>query len=338
MRIFAIETSCDETAVAVVDEARGKFRVIKNLVSSQVKLHAKYGGVVPELAAREHAKNLPILLKQARVPRNGHGIDVVAVTAGPGLVVALRNGVETAKCLAHFWNKPLVGVNHMEGHIYSNWLMRDPREIIFPALNLVVSGGHTMLVLMKGHGKYVLLGETRDDAVGEAFDKSARLMDLPYPGGPSVSARAQMHEGPFIKLPRPMILSPDFDFSFSGLKTAVLYSLLQTPKRVKKTDAFINQMCASFEEAVVDVLYNKTMRAVKKYNPKTILVCGGVSANARLRERFMSMDFDAPVFFPEKRFTGDNAAMIAVAGAFMAKKKLFSDPFKIKADPNKRFL
>ena len=220
MKLLAIETSCDETSVAIVSKTDGQFVVEQQLVSSQADIHAHYGGVVPEVAAREHAALLVPLLVQAGVPHNGEGIDAIAVTAGPGLVPALRIGVEIAKALAWIWNKPLVPVNHLEGHIYSV-LAGEKGAIEFPALCLLVSGGHTELILMKDHGDYELIGRTRDDAAGEAFDKVAKLLGLPYPGGPHISKHALEGEVEAVDFPRPMINSGDYDFSFSGLKTAV---------------------------------------------------------------------------------------------------------------------
>ncbi|TAK03365.1 tRNA (adenosine(37)-N6)-threonylcarbamoyltransferase complex transferase subunit TsaD [Patescibacteria group bacterium] len=335
MRILGIETSCDETAVALVDNEDGKVRVVSSLVSSQVDIHVKYGGVVPEVAARSHVDVLFPLLEQLGVPRDGKGIDAIAVTAGPGLVPALRVGVEAAKTLAWAWKKPLVAVNHLEGHLYSVWL-RGGAEMdpAFPCLALLVSGGHTELILMTGHGQYELLGATRDDAAGEAFDKVAKLLGLPYPGGPAISKLAKEGDPSTIAFPRPMLESGDLDFSFSGLKTAVAVYLEQHP------DASVADVSASFQEAVVDTLVTKTVAAVMKHHPASVSLVGGVAANASLRARLgdavASARPDATYHVPDLAFTGDNAAMIAAAGSFRALAKDFTDPLTLAADPNMR--
>jgi len=332
MKVLGIETSCDETAVAILNATEDKLKITSELVASQIKDHAKYGGVVPEIAARKHVDVLFGLLDVAGVDRTGKDIDVIAVTQGPGLAPALRVGVEAAKTLATLWNKPLVGVNHLEGHLYSV-LLDAKSQLQFPALALVVSGGHTELVLMKDHGEYELIGETRDDAAGEAFDKVAKLIGLPYPGGPEISKLAEEGNRAAIELPRPMIESSDFDFSFSGLKTAVLYHLKDNPDTDKA------DLCASFEQTVVDVLVAKTKKAIKKYDPKSVMLVGGVSANKYLREQMQQMtgeEFGLSIYLPPLSYTGDNAAMIAVAGYFQAKDKNFSKPeeLTIKANLN----
>src|SRR3989338_8471740 len=235
MRILAIETSCDETAIAILEVRSGKFEVRSNVVLSQIKTHKPFGGVVPNLAMREHRKNLPIILKrvlkEAKLPLGSLAskLDAIAVTYGPGLEPALWEGINFAKDLAKKWRVPLVGVNHLEGHIYASWLGGEPPK--FPILALIVSGGHTELVLMKKHLNYKILGETRDDAAGEAFDKVARMLGLGYPGGPKIAKLAEKGKPKAISFPRPMINSKDFDFSFSGLKTAVLYYLCGLTKR-----------------------------------------------------------------------------------------------------------
>src|SRR3989344_1161252 len=332
MKILGIETSCDETSIAVLevvpsshkaskDKQKTKAKVLSNTISSQIKIHAKYGGVYPALAAREHAKNidkvLKLTLKEAEL-KSVNDVDLIAVTKGPGLAVALIIGITFAKTLAWKYKKPIVGVNHLEGHIYSNWLTPElqarPVQVLpvipFPTLNLVVSGGHTELVLMKSHGKYKILGETVDDAAGEAFDKIVRLLGLGYPGGPLISkeperfSKSEIHllensraisrgsrvgrisDLLQIKLPRPMINSGNLDFSFSGLKTAVLYlvkklkeeSPMLDIKRVRPTKAHAPQ------QPIVDVLVSKTLGAAKQYKIKSVLLSGGVSANKLLRE------------------------------------------------------
>jgi len=339
MKILGIESSCDETSLAIIEGQRGRLRVKKHIIASQIKTHAKYGGVVPEVAARAHMETLFPLLEKF-VPRSGKGIDAIAVTAGPGLITSLRVGVETAKTLAWLWDKPLVGVNHLEGHIYSNWLgsKYQVAGIKFPVLCLLVSGGHSELVLMQDHGKYKVLGRTRDDAAGEAFDKVAKLLGLGYPGGPKLSKIAEVGQRDYVKLPRPMIDRANFDFSFSGLKTAVFYELKKLTAKQRASKKTKANFAASFEEAVVDVLVTKTLRAIAKYQPKTVMLAGGVSANKRLRSKMgyqIKKDFPKIKFIkPAMRYTGDNAAMIAVAGYFRTKAKDFVDPVKLKADPN----
>ncbi len=330
MKILGIETSCDETAVALLEANGENFVIESELVASQIKDHAKYGGVVPEVAARKHVDVLFGLFDATGVDRTGKEIDLIAVTRGPGLAPALRVGVEAAKTLSTFWNKPLVGVNHLEGHICSV-LLDNRARLQFPALVLVVSGGHTELVIVKGQGEYELIGETRDDAAGEAFDKVAKLIGLPYPGGPEVSRLATQGDRSAISLPRPMLDSPGFDFSFSGLKTAVLYHLKDNPE----TDKI--DLCASFEEAVVEVLVTKTKKAIDKYNPKLVLLVGGVSANKYLRERMQQMtaeEFGLSLLLAPLQYTGDNAAMIAVAGYWQASRQDYSDPLILTINAN----
>ncbi|MBU1202543.1 tRNA (adenosine(37)-N6)-threonylcarbamoyltransferase complex transferase subunit TsaD [Patescibacteria group bacterium] len=324
MKILAIETSCDETAVAVI-KGSGSFLVLeKNIVYSQVDIHTKYGGVVPEVAARKHAETIIPLLEEITGKNKLAGIDYLAVTAGPGLITSLILGISAAKTLAYANNKPLMPINHMEGHIYSNWLsnselVKNPKKY-FPALVLIVSGGHTELVLMKGHGQYFLLGQTLDDAVGEAYDKVAKLLNLGYPGGPIVSRLAESGDGQKYDFPRPMMDKKNFDFSFAGLKTAVLYAL-EKKKKLNQQD--VKDVCASFQTAVTDVLTTKTFKAVKKYKVKSLLLAGGVSANSFLKASLASRakEIDLPFFYPELKFTGDNAAMIAVAAYYNIKDK-----------------
>jgi N6-L-threonylcarbamoyladenine synthase len=330
MRILAIETSCDETSFALLQGEGDIITIEKNLVASQIDIHAKYGGVVPEVAARQHTETFIPLLKELGINENGDGIDVIAVTAGPGLVPALRIGVAGAATLAWSWDKPLVGVNHLEGHLYSCFI-DDPKPA-FPAIGLLVSGGHTEIVLMKGHGEYELLGMTRDDAAGEAYDKAAKLMGLGYPGGPVIDKLSLEGAPDAITFPRPMIKTPDFDFSFSGLKTAVRTFVLENPE-AKNED-----ICHAFQEAVVDVLCTKTLKAMEQHQPKSLFLSGGVSANKRLRtelgnrlkEQFPDMTYHIPAF----HYCTDNAAMIATAGYYKALKKEFTDPLTLLADPS----
>ena len=337
MNILAIETSCDETAAAVVREGRW---VRSNVIASQTDLHARYGGVVPELASRQHITAIiPVLqdaLDIAEVTKDD--IDAIAVTEGPGLAGALLVGVNVAKTLAFAWRKPLIPVNHIEGHVYSNWLIApgapttDPPEL--PALCLIVSGGHTELLLLQKHGVYEVLGRTRDDAAGEAFDKGARILGLGYPGGPAIQKAAEGAR-PLLDLPRAW-LGDSYDFSFSGLKTALLracepYQKMKVPRR--RGDARsqaprepfpehkppeyvpnmpVNQLAASYQEAIVDVLVEKTARAAAEQHVASVLVAGGVAANALLRHRLKNK-VKVPVHVPELQFCTDNAAMIAAA-------------------------
>ncbi len=340
MIIFALETSCDETAAAVLEVKNGRFNLLSNLVSSQVKIYARYGGVVPEVAARKQLEMiLPIMeaaLAEAKIKLTE--IDYLAVTHGPGLITALQVGVETAKTLAWVLKKPLLAVNHLAGHLGANFLPdKKISEIKFPAIGLVVSGGHTLLALMKNEAHYKIIGETLDDAVGEAFDKVAKILGLGYPGGPMVSKLATAGNSAAIKFPRPMINSGDFNFSFAGLKTAVLYSLKhKNIKALKQKE--ISDICASFQEACVDVLVAKTLRALQIHQPKSFLLGGGVAANPELRARLkneIKKKFPkVKIFIPELHFTGDNAAMMAVAAYFQIKKKKFTDFRKLKANPN----
>lgn len=337
MRILGIETSCDETALALIDGSGDKLTVEKSVVLSQVKLHEKYGGVVPEVAARKHLEAMFPMLEH-EISRDGSGIDVIAVTSGPGLAPALRTGVEVAKSLAWLWKKPLLGVSHLEGHIYANWLQHEGLKGLpaFPALCLIVSGGHTELVMMKGHGLFERVGETLDDASGEAFDKVAKMLELPYPGGPHIAKLAEGGDIRAFDFPRGLLERKDFNFSFSGLKTSVLYMLRKNESRLQD-ETFRRNVAASFQEAVVDVLVKKTMRAAQSLKPSSIILAGGVAANVELRHRLAEAteDVGIPVFIPPLKFSTDNAAMIAAAGYFRAQKEEnFVDPLKLAADPN----
>ncbi|EKE12005.1 MAG: putative O-sialoglycoprotein endopeptidase [uncultured bacterium] len=402
--ILAIESSCDETAISILKSSGSSMELLCNEVSSQVKLHAKWGGVVPNLAAREHVKNItPLLdlsLKNAGL--TSKEIDVIAVTEGPGLIPALMVGVNFAKTLSYLWEKPLIGIHHIEGHIYANFIQiknqesgiknqghdskfmtHDSQDIKFPALVLVVSGGHTQLVLMKDHLKYEIIGQTLDDAVGEAFDKVARILGIGYPGGPNVAAWAAKYQNPNVKcqikskcqnkrnisdqllvtsdnnlnknistsfgieFPRPMIHKKNFNFSFSGLKTAVLYETKKLKEKLRVTDyeLLIPEICHEFQQASIDVLISKTIKAAEQYCPKTIMLAGGVSANKELRKQLGAAIRESlpPTAYhlPPLELTGDNAAMIAAAAAFrwskmseMQKKKAMNNWENLQPDAN----
>jgi N6-L-threonylcarbamoyladenine synthase len=309
-RILGIETSCDETAAAVVEDGR---RILSNVVASQVDLHAQYGGIFPEIASRAHIEAIIPVIEQAM--RQAHvgfdDLDGVAVTHGPGLAGSLLVGVNAAKGLALGRGLPLLGINHMEAHIYAHWLETEggvapADDLEFPVVALLVSGGHTELILMRDHGDYEYLGGTLDDAAGEAFDKVGRLLGLPYPGGPHIQQAGEEGNPAALSFPRAW-LEDSYDFSFSGLKTAVLREVAKfsdPPQGEQLAD-----LAASFQEAVVDVLAEKTARATEEFGATAVLLCGGVSANKALR-RTTTERVDAPVFYPPLSLCTDNAAMV----------------------------
>lgn len=432
MKILAIETSCDETAIAIIEVTgllkKPVIHVLSNIVSSQIKLHAKFGGVVPNLARREHEKNLvPILMRALKesgflqpelrimkdisgsrekesshkslfmiqnsilnresellrqfekriIPRSLPDIDAIAVTYGPGLAPALWVGVNFARALSHLWKKPLIPVNHMEGHIVSALLKKSRKDNVsahggsasgrqfsifnfqFPAMALLVSGGHTELVLIRSLGDYRIIGETLDDAAGEAFDKVARILGLGYPGGPAISQEVEKwnfsaqgspvrhrrrsasgRQSPIsnfqFHLPRPMLHSKDYNFSFSGLKTAVLYLVRDLEKKYP-VSKFRSLVAKEFQNAVVEILVAKTLRAAKEYRVKTVLLGGGVAANNALRkilQKQLKKELSrVSLHLPDTALTGDNALMIAVAAALTGKKKAWT---KVHADANVR--
>jgi N6-L-threonylcarbamoyladenine synthase len=387
MRILAIETSCDETAVAVLeaegDETGARFKVLGNALLSQIEIHREFGGVFPAVAKREHAKNLVPLLEAAlseaemlkedtqsfsddmrnrisalleREPELDEAffdsisemekpdIDAIAVTAGPGLEPALWVGINFSKALALLWGLPIVAVNHMEGHILSALARSEGNELVIdhlelPILALLISGGHTELVLMKEWLSYELIGQTKDDAVGEAFDKVARMMGLPYPGGPEISKLAEHDREDFstapFKLPRPMLSDATCDFSFSGLKTAVLYLI---KGRDELSEIEKEQLAREFEDAVTDVLWGKTARALELTQANTLVLGGGVSANTHIRRVFTEeIEKDHPqvaLRIPANELTTDNAVMIGLAGYFRALRKDFADAEELKANGN----
>ncbi|MGM8365674.1 tRNA (adenosine(37)-N6)-threonylcarbamoyltransferase complex transferase subunit TsaD [Virgibacillus sp. W0181] len=308
--ILGIETSCDETAVAIVKNGT---EIITNVVASQIDSHKRFGGVVPEIASRHHVEQITITLEEAfqQAKLGWEDIDAIAVTEGPGLVGALLIGVNAAKALAFAKNKPLVGVHHIAGHIYANRL---EQAFTFPLLALIVSGGHTELVLMKDHGHYEVIGETRDDAAGEAFDKVARMLHLPYPGGPHIDRLAAKGKDE-IPFPRAWLEQGSFDFSFSGLKSAVINTIHNAKQRGKHLSE--ENIAASFQASVVEVLSKKTYDAAVYYNVKQVIIAGGVAANKGLRaslERKFT-DVDIPLLIPPLNLCTDNAAMIAAAGS-----------------------
>ncbi len=302
MKILGIETSCDETAAAVVEDGT---KVLSNQVASQVEIHARYGGVVPEVASRQHLLSIIPIIEQAMAETTWSDLSGIAVTHGPGLAGSLLVGVNVAKAVALAHDLPLIGVNHLEGHIYANWL--GGNSISFPVVCLIVSGGHSDLVLMKGHGNYVVLGRTRDDAAGEAFDKAARILGLGYPGGPAIE-RAAREGTASVPLPRAWLKGSD-DFSFSGVKTALL-RLVEAGRVSSVADG-----AASFQAAVIDVLVAKTLAVAKRHRVKQVLLVGGVAANKLLRDRLVK-DSPLPVLVPQPILCTDNAAMIAACGYY----------------------
>lgn len=314
--IMGIETSCDETSVSVVKNGR---EIVSNIVSSQIESHKRFGGVVPEIASRHHVEQITIVLEEAMKEAgvSYDDLDAVAVTEGPGLVGALLIGVNAAKTVAFAHGIPLVGVHHIAGHIYANRLVK---EMEFPLLALVVSGGHTELVYMKEHGHFEVIGETRDDAAGEAYDKVARTLSMPYPGGPHIDRLAANGEAT-IDLPRAWLEEGSYDFSFSGLKSAVINTVHNAEQRgetIKPED-----LAASFQESVVDVLVTKTLHAVKEYPVKQVLLAGGVAANKGLRAALTAAFSEIPdvgLIIPPLSLCGDNAAMIAAAGSILFEK------------------
>ncbi|ASJ97675.1 MULTISPECIES: tRNA (adenosine(37)-N6)-threonylcarbamoyltransferase complex transferase subunit TsaD [Shewanella] len=327
MRVIGIETSCDETGIAVYDDEKG---LLSHTLYSQVKLHADYGGVVPELASRDHVRKIIPLIKQALKDADStqDDIDAIAYTKGPGLVGALLVGACVGRSLAFAWGKPAVGVHHMEGHLLAPMLEDDVPE--FPFLALLVSGGHSMMVAVEGIGRYEVLGESVDDAAGEAFDKTAKLMGLDYPGGPRLSKLAAKGEPNCYRFPRPMTDRPGLDFSFSGLKTFAANTIADEPDD-EQTRANIAR---AFEEAVVDTLAIKCKRALKQTGYNRLVIAGGVSANTRLRESLAEMmqSLGGKVYYPRGEFCTDNGAMIAYAG--MARLKAGQvEPLAVKGMP-----
>jgi N6-L-threonylcarbamoyladenine synthase len=389
MKILSIETSCDDTGISIIEAkgsiANASFKVLANSSNSQIKIHIPYGGVYPALAKREHTKNLPILLqaslRQAKLDKKEKPVDVIAVTYGPGLEMCLWEGIIFAQELAKKWKLPIIPVNHMEGHILSVFGKNKaspvdlrPRgkftipKLKTPILSLLVSGGHTQLVLIKKWMQYEIIGESLDDAVGEAFDKVARMLDLPYPGGPQISKLAEAErvkekqslrgvsqaDGPrgsaprargdsdlekisfSVTLPRPMLHSKNFNFSFSGLKTAVLYLIKKIGPLTEETKS---EIALEFENAAIECLVYKTEKAIEKYNIKTLIVAGGVACNTHLqREMSVMCDKKIKILFPTKELAGDNSLMIGIAGYlnYIKNKKKVPKLDSIKATGNLR--
>jgi len=338
MKILAIDTSCDDTCCAITED----LKILSNVISSQIKIHQKYGGVYPFLAKREHEKNLKVVLKKALKKAKNPKIDLIGVTIGPGLEPCLWTGINFAKKLKKEWKIPLYPVHHIEGHIIANFIAKPSllkkKKEIFPAVCLIVSGGHTELILMRDIGSYKILGETRDDAAGECFDKVGRILGFPYPAGPVISKMAKFKPSVSLSLtfPRPMINQKNYDFSFSGLKTAVLYNFQDQPKKIKNSRDYKIEVSREVERAIVEVLTKKTLKAVKDFSAKSIILGGGVAANERLRKEIkkIAKKENLKSIFPPKELCTDNAAMIAGCVYFhhlLIGKPLFK---KIEADSN----
>ena len=331
MKILAIDTSCDETAVAITDGRR----VLSNVIYSQVLLHKKWGGVVPSIAKRAHEERIDFVVEEAlRKVRNKNfcslqNIDVIAVTQGPGLAVALEVGIKKAKELAKKYQKKIIAVNHLEGHIYSAFVQNSQgnpkQDFKFPYLVLIISGGHTEFVVFKNHLEYQVIGETLDDAAGEALDKTAKLLGLGYPGGPVLERLSKEAENKdFHHFPRPMLKSKDLNFSFSGLKTSFYYFLKKNPNQTSE----VKLLASSFQEAVFDTLIKKTEKAIKQTGINNLIIGGGVIANLHLRQLFRKLvgKYHGEILFPSYKYlTGDNAAMIGIVAGFKARKGLFVD-------------
>ena len=325
MKTLGIETSCDETAVAIYDSKDG---IIGESIHSQMKMHAEYGGVVPELASRDHCLKIVDVLKDALGNNPIDSIDQIAYTSGPGLLGALLIGESFAQGLSTALNIPLISINHLEGHLMSP-MMEFP-EIKMPFICLLVSGGHSMIVDVKEKGNYQIVGQSQDDAVGEAFDKVAKLLDLPYPGGPHIEKLALEGDQSSYDFPRPMINSDNLDMSLSGLKTSVLYTVQKISEldHVKKAN-----IAASFQKAVTDLLVAKIKKAVEKTNRKDVIIAGGVAANKFIRSKFKELEdsLGIKVYYPDLKYCGDNAAMIAFVGSMMSPSKKGNNPSQVRA-------
>ena len=325
MKTLGIETSCDETAVAIYDSKDG---IVGESIHSQMKMHAEYGGVVPELASRDHCLKIVDVLKDALGNNPIDSIDQIAYTSGPGLLGALLIGESFAQGLSTALNIPLISINHLEGHLMSP-MMEFP-EIKMPFICLLVSGGHSMIVDVKEKGNYEIIGQSHDDAVGEAFDKVAKLLDLPYPGGPHIEKLALEGDPTSYDFPRPMINSDNLDMSLSGLKTSVLYTVqkISDLDHVKKAN-----IAASFQKAVTDLLVAKIKKAVEKTNRNDVIIAGGVAANKFIRSEFKELEdsLGIKVYYPDLKYCGDNAAMIAFVGSMMSANKKGNNPSQVRA-------
>jgi len=339
MKVLGIETSCDETAAAVVEDGR---RMLSNVINSQIDIHAVYGGVVPEVAARSHIEVINPVIDQALADANctWDDIDAIAVTYAPGLIGSLLIGTLAARTLAVIKKKPLYPVHHVEAHVYANFLNEKPPQ--FPMLALIVSGGHSQLVLFHDHGNYKMLGQTCDDAVGEAFDKVAKILGLPYPGGPSIAKAAEIGNPDIYKLPQAK-LSGKYDFSFSGLKTAVLravqrevgvdFTFPSTGLAERLDERKRNDFAASFQRAAIEALVDKTEKAFRDYQPKSVVIAGGVAANQELR-RILSERIPQQIDYAPMNLCTDNAAMIASLGYYYAQKNKPADPLDMEVEPS----
>lgn len=326
MLILAIETSCDDTCAAVLEDTS----VLSSVISSQINLHKKWGGVVPNIAKRAHQERIGPVIAEAlnKAKKSMDQVEVIAVTKGPGLAIALSVGVNFARDIALKYNKKLVSVNHIEGHILSNWVKNvnglPVRQIEFPALSLTVSGGHSKIILIRDVGKYDIVGETLDDAAGEALDKAAKLLGLGYPGGPVIERVATKGDQQFLDLPKPLADKKILDYSFSGLKTSFYYKIKDWPS--EKVSEHLADLAASFQNAVFETLLRKYKLAIEKYEPKTLFASGGVMANKELRKRLrkLAKEKRLKIYMPVKKWLNtDNAAMIGVAGYFKAMRGEF---------------
>lgn len=346
MKILSLETSCDETSAAIVESVnQTHVKLISQTIASSMNMHAITGGIIPEVAARNQIEYIiPVIyetFEKAGISfdtQTPPDIDAIAVTYGPGLIGSLLVGVETAKTLSSIWDRPLIPVNHLFGHIYANFIETPTKNfepIHFPLISLIISGGHTDLLYMKSHEDILWLGGTRDDASGEAYDKIGRLLDLPYPAGPLIEQKAKLGDSKAFHFPRPLMYDKSYDFSFSGLKTAVLR---EVQKIEKMEDTVANNVCRGVQDAIGDVLVHKTLQAVKEYGVSSLLLSGGVSANQTIRDEFTKKieeeNLDVTLFAPERFLCTDNAAMIGAASFFRDKTRSWKD---ISADPELYF-
>ena len=331
MLVLGVESSCDETSVAIVRDGK---EVLSNVINSQIKIHEKFGGVVPEVASRHHVYQVSMVFEEAFKVAGvkPEDIDLVAVTEGPGLIGSLLVGVNAAKTFAMMFNKPIIGVHHLAGHIYANAI---EHEMKFPLIALLVSGGNTELILMKEHFNFEIIGETLDDAVGEAYDKVARVVGLPYPGGPHVDRLAHLGNDTY-HLPRVYLDDNSYNFSFSGLKSAVINLAHNASQRGEEIN--VNDLCCSFQASVTEVLVRKTLKLAKERGINNIIVAGGVSANKGLKERFMEEGKDYNISIPSIRLCTDNAAMIAVAGYYQYQKNHKLDDLYLNASASLELL